>query len=234
MKNVHILPTDKPSRLSDCHNNKLHLDDVRYLRNYQNIYITSNEEIKEGDWIYNIVQKTIFKADKSFLKLIGGTLLTNQKIILTTDQDLIKDGVQAIDDEFLEWFVKNQSCEEVEVKHIIKEYIDELDAFGYNVDKYKIIIPKQEQVLIQSSIDGDVIWSDKQETLEEALSEYIKDIKYPTLIQCAEFGAKWQQKRMYSQEEVLEILKMDRNSIMEVNPIDIIYLDKCFNQFKKK
>jgi hypothetical protein len=36
------------------------------------------------------------------------------KIILTTDQDLIKDGVQAIDDEFLEWFVKNPSCEEVE------------------------------------------------------------------------------------------------------------------------
>jgi hypothetical protein len=39
-----------------------------------------------------------------------------KKIILTTDQDLIKDGVQAIDDEFLEWFVKNPSCEEVEIK----------------------------------------------------------------------------------------------------------------------
>ena len=38
-----------------------------------------------------------------------------KKIILTTDPDLIKDGVQAIDDEFLEWFVKNPSCESVEV-----------------------------------------------------------------------------------------------------------------------
>jgi hypothetical protein len=38
-----------------------------------------------------------------------------KKIILTTDQDLIKDGVQAIDDEFLEWFTNNPSCEEVEV-----------------------------------------------------------------------------------------------------------------------
>jgi flavorubredoxin len=37
------------------------------------------------------------------------------KIILTTDGDLIKDGVQSIDDEFLEWFVENPSCEEVEV-----------------------------------------------------------------------------------------------------------------------
>ncbi len=48
--NLWVIPTDKPSRLSDCHNNKLYLDDVRYLRNYKNIYITSNEEIKEGDW----------------------------------------------------------------------------------------------------------------------------------------------------------------------------------------
>jgi hypothetical protein len=43
-------------------------------------------------------------------------LKTNLKIILTTDPNLIKEGVQAIDDEFLEWFVKNPSCEEVEVE----------------------------------------------------------------------------------------------------------------------
>lgn len=40
-----------------------------------------------------------------------------KKIILTTDQDLIKDGVQAIDDEFLEWFVANPSCKFVEVQN---------------------------------------------------------------------------------------------------------------------
>lgn len=39
-----------------------------------------------------------------------------KKIILTTDQDLIKDGVQAIDDEFLEWFSsKNGNVNFVEV-----------------------------------------------------------------------------------------------------------------------
>jgi hypothetical protein len=43
-----------------------------------------------------------------------------------------------------------------------------------------------------------------------------------------------QQENSYSEEEVLEILKMYRNSIIEVNPIDIIYLDKWFDQFKKK
>ena len=91
MKNIYILPT-----------NKL----------IQNIYITSDEEIKEGDWVFNfeynyIVQYNSEKHDNKFWY---------KKIILTTDQDLIKDGVQAIDDEFLEWFVKNPSCEEVDIK----------------------------------------------------------------------------------------------------------------------
>jgi len=44
----------------------------------------------------------------------------------------------------------------------------------------------------------------------------------------------FQQQRSYSEEEVLEILKMYRNSIMEVNPIYIIYLDKWFKNFKNK
>jgi hypothetical protein len=59
------------------------------------------------------------------------------KVILTTNKLLIKDGVQAIDDEFLEWFVKNPSCEEVEVDK----------NWNYPLDKswkYKIIIPKEE------------------------------------------------------------------------------------------
>jgi len=39
-----------------------------------------------------------------------------KKIILTTDQDLIKDGVQSIDDEFLEWFCsKNGEVDFVKV-----------------------------------------------------------------------------------------------------------------------
>lgn len=52
MKNLHILPTDKRSSLSNCHDNKLHLDDVRYLKDYQNICITNDEEIKEGGLAY--------------------------------------------------------------------------------------------------------------------------------------------------------------------------------------
>jgi hypothetical protein len=71
----------------------------------QHIYITNDEEIKEVDWVYSIWDKKIKRA----IKYIKDALFL-KKIILTTDQDLIKDGVQAIDDDFIEWFVKNPSC----------------------------------------------------------------------------------------------------------------------------
>jgi hypothetical protein len=71
------------------------------------IYITSDEKPKAGDW--SLYQNKIHKCIED---IVGDEF---KKIILTTDQDLIADGVQAIDDEFLEWFVENPSCEWVEV-----------------------------------------------------------------------------------------------------------------------
>ena len=79
------------------------------------------------------------KIKSAYLK-IGYNILQGEhlkKIILTTDQDLIKDGVQAIDDEFLEWFVKNPNCEFVEV---VKGFAD-VTSYGFNFLDYKIIIP---------------------------------------------------------------------------------------------
>lgn len=148
MKNLHLIPTDKPSRLHEYDLlSPLGLSkEPLQWRLGRNIYITSVEEIKEGDWIYNEYQKTIYKF------CIGSGIGLCKKIILTTDQDLIKDGVQAIDDDFLEWFVKNPSCEEVEVKKF----------YGFAED-YLIIIP-QEKVLLQSSIEGEVVWGETKIT----------------------------------------------------------------------
>jgi hypothetical protein len=114
MKNIHVLPTDKPS--------KLHLieDVLMFTNEYKNsvcdsevnIYITSDIEIKEGDWCVDIYKlknnhNPIFKWSDKFK-------VDAKKIILTTDQSL--DGVQFIDDKFLQWFVKNPSCEKIEIK----------------------------------------------------------------------------------------------------------------------
>ena len=115
MKNIHLLPTDKPSRLAILHDNKLHIG-TSFKKDFnvspQNIYITSDEEIKEGDYGIHPITLNISKHHSKDNNLTQGW----KKIILTTDQDLIKDGVQAIDDEFLEWFVKNPSCEGVEIE----------------------------------------------------------------------------------------------------------------------
>jgi hypothetical protein len=133
MKNIHLLPTDKPSRLwiNNLLQGKLELSKEVLVgsNTAQHIYITSDEEIKEGDWVFDIELDRIEKCQYS------GTFRNWKKIILTTDQDLISDGVQAIDDKFLEWFVQNPSCESVEVQ---KGFADG-SSYGYNFLDYKII-----------------------------------------------------------------------------------------------
>ena len=112
MKNIHVLPTENSSRLSYNKDGVLELHRLQWRKNTQNIYITNDEEIKEGDWVLDLDLKKIVKVDK--LKVITfkkSKCWYYKKIILTTDQDLMKDGVQAIDDEFLEWFVKNPSID---------------------------------------------------------------------------------------------------------------------------
>jgi len=162
MKNIFLLPTDKPSRLFKT-GNFLLLDSMAMPNNTletinQNIYITSEEEIKEGDWVITngglrFVTKLNNDKIKSFID--DGTISKQspspycrleyyKKIILTTDQDLIKDGIQAIDDDFLEWFVKNPSCENVKIhneKHHIGEEVDESYPKGFF--DFKIIIPQE-------------------------------------------------------------------------------------------
>ena len=153
MKNIHVIQTDKPSRLAILGmSNTLQLFDKpitfkTFGRSPQNIYITSDEPIKEGDWFITIDTNEIHKSDWIKFPFYNG-----KKIILTDNQDLINDGVQAIDDEFLEWFVKNPSCEEVKIekldtfKKTNEVYIDEITKGNYCeiIKQYQIIIPKKE------------------------------------------------------------------------------------------
>jgi hypothetical protein len=146
MKNIHILPTDKPSRLYIGDNLNFVFGMIQtYIQSRNNdftnqhIYITSDVDIQKGDWYYtNRFGIGITKNEGD--SKIERTTKSYKKIILTTDQGLIKDGVQAIDDEFLEWFVKNPSCEMVEVK---KGFADG-SAYGYDFLSYKIIIPQED------------------------------------------------------------------------------------------
>jgi hypothetical protein len=251
MKNIHILPTDKPSRLYTVNSiNKLdwsegYLHQVDGATN-QNLYITSDESLKQGEenlgcYYLHYNGKIIKKNNSEWTNTYNNQFI--KKIILTTDQDLIKDGVQAIDDEFLEWFVKNPSCEFVEVKE------DECGWFvngGKDIEyrKYNYIeIPKEEP---------------KQETLEEAKSNYTDIHNEVYDIPCAnlhinnrelienafEYGAKWQQeqdKNKYSEELIqLELLIKSQEELKDKGVLSnegIGYLNglkTAFKQFKNK
>ena len=213
MKNIHILPTDKPSRFlynstlkSFCIQKEI---DGMFINDGKvsgadfwglekalnngfkpyNIHITSNEEIKEGDWTLMFDDfGHLFLCDKpqQYLGIEKGHHLNKglRKIILTTDFTLSPD-VHKIPDEFLEWFVKNPSCEEVEVELKTKQLVKPYDVYNEIVSYYKIIIPKEEP----------------------------------------------KQERMYSEEEVLEII---RQYALEEHLITSSKPDIWFEQFKKK
>jgi hypothetical protein len=229
MKNIHVLSTPKPSRL--CING----------RNQMHIYITNDEKPKAGDWcldkfnqIWKLEDKKLIAFDSKGIKRFSTDNILGhecRKIILTTDAQLIKDGIQPIDDDFLEWFVKNPSCDFVEVERLEDgQYVDRF-ADGSVVEgiyeNYKIIIPKEEPKLtleFQEVIDfNDKIYN--QETLEEASKRAVKSglFKDKTLFIA---GAKWQQERSYSEEEVYNLL-------YKLLP-DKQELDDWFEQFKKK
>jgi len=210
MKNIHVLPTDKPSRLhlwTDENGTRLETCELEYshTRNTQNIYITSDEEIRKGDWYMHPNNFSISQYGNDPLT-VDAERKASKKIILTTNQDLIADGVQAIDDEFLEWFVKNPSCEEVEVKKE-KVILGEVAGTIYTDLIYKIIIPKEEFKHIPYT--GKVWEPPKQETFEELaknttkkyINEREKQTAYLEFINGYKL-AKEQDKKMYSEEDL--------------------------------
>ena len=232
MKNIHLLPTDKPSRLSILNSGKLNFGaEIMSSSNSksQHIYITSDEEIKESQFLnktdyyyvknhynewyvgkFNGVSFDFINDNGNF----HSNLFVCKKIILTTDQDLIANGVQAIDDDFLEWFVQNPSCEEVGVKLIDtfkktnEVYVDEITGGNYYeiIKKYKIIIPSEESKQIKcycghtTYCDCGPLEEPRKETLKEAAEKLYQEGLQNDLglsfHDGVKFGAKWQQERM--------------------------------------
>jgi hypothetical protein len=222
MRNLHLLPTE----------------------NGKHIYITSDEKPKAGDW--SVYQND--KIHKCMEDIVGDTF---KKIILTTDPDLINDGVQSIDDTFLEWFVKNASCESVEVADIWKEGNP---STHYS---YQLIIPQEEEYKhpLVFSENGNQLFFDEEgklikeelkhipytgkvweppvsETLEEASKRAVNSglFKDETLFIA---GVKWQQERMYSEEEVKKIVR-DAYTFGEKEFKHFGAFKEWFEQFKKK
>jgi hypothetical protein len=119
MKNVHVLSTDKPSRLISSGREFTLLNKPVVDKRCKNIYITSGETISVGDWVIEF-QKNDDVGTVHFINSEYAIARDIQeKIVLTTDQDLIGSGVQfgvqEIEEDFLEWF-ENNPCGEVKVQ----------------------------------------------------------------------------------------------------------------------
>jgi hypothetical protein len=284
MKNIHILPTEEPSRLiiySTLLNEFRLLDEpIVDWKHKKNLYITSDEEIKEGDCFINTSSDSIHKSNGTEIFDYRKGYQVCFKIILTTDTKLIVDGVQSIDDEFLEWFVKNPTCEEVSVEKECCGQCDERlceikdlqqEETRYN-NFYKIIIPKEpfkheatvipvEEIMTDRCNAYEFIDFDKQGSMSEAIKQVITDkLKQETLeefslskvnkifgkgiddhmiaVYCTliHIGAKWQQERSYSEEEVKQFARSYYREIkLDISNLQWNDLaDKCFEQFKKK
>ncbi len=117
MKNIFLLPTDKPSILFDD-GIELYIGELENrsgspVTNH-NIYITNNEIITDGDYYYNERLNDVFKA----IRKSGYNTVDNEyKIILTTDNELINDGVQKVNDEFIKWFTLNPGCDKIDTNY---------------------------------------------------------------------------------------------------------------------
>jgi uncharacterized protein YneR len=231
MKNIHLIPTTKEQHAIIQKNTGLLLVQTRdkvYTGTKLNIYITSDEEIKEGDWVLG----GLGGVD---IKKYGRYFADDwKKIILTTDQDLIKDGVQTIDDEFLQWFVKNPSCEEIKVRKNPKvSFIVKGKGVQSFNQGYKIIIPREEPKQTDEKGNPMTYWGglkeSKQETFEEASWRYnpVKKLDGEFIRQAFKEGAKWQAERMYSKEDMEKAFQNGLNRSFDSD------FDRWFEQFKK-
>jgi hypothetical protein len=246
-KNIWLLPTDKPSNeyiLGKCIKELSDVKIGQFTKTYylmfdkeyfqpQNIYITSDEEIRDC-WGLNNYTNEVY-----FLKGYYGIQPILKKIILTTDQNLIKDGVQEIDDEFLEWFVKNPSCEKVEVKiwfdtSHISLGIGKVYHSNPNIPLYKIIIPKEEPTIVDklkeyfNTTSKEQIQKDWEETCKQTegiisptVDEFIKAqetfIKQETLEEAAEKYLKYNLTK-----EALEFAKTICYAFKETKQDDLV------------
>ena len=168
MKNIFLIPTPKESRLwRYLDSNKLRFDNISTPNSNEctkcsneYVYITSDSKFVRDEYITDGIE--VMKATP---KLVDAQGLVDRrdwkKILMTTDPELIKDGVHPIGEDFLKWFVENPTCIKVEVVYGLfnpmGRQVDPNDL-GQNhskcVWKYKIITTKEEpkKVLTEEDI----------------------------------------------------------------------------------
>ena len=183
MKNIHLIPTTQESRLYEGNLEKpvtIQFASAQ-LKKTLNIYITDhNYEFGEGWYFNNTMNLATFVKNKAITSLknrYGNSPSHLEKIVITNDNDLIADVVQAIDDDFLEWFVKNPSCEKVEVESNWEFLGDDYRHGGEQTLVYKLIIPVEEPKQEIQFVNGFIPASFFEDEDEDARDYWQKQYK---------------------------------------------------------
>lgn len=221
MKNIHLLETDKPSKLFIIDQSGMFIPKPPYLSfstvggrvhkvegselyKPQHIYITNEESLTLGGYHFNSKygdepQKTN-KRDIDSRKYWEEEDYYISKIILTNDPKLIADGVQEIDEEFLKWYVNNPDCEFVEVEEFVDNWKYSITVLQDKImqrfiknAKHKGKSLTTEEVMEGRSSAYEFIKFD--ETVEEAAEKFVNNtrLKNPKSLFCE--GAKWQKEQ---------------------------------------
>ena len=152
MKNIFIKPTKQLSRIHKNTKDELILCDLYFGKdtiNGQHLYIVSNDEINESDWVYSEARDMLFKVKSKYNTTTGVILIEDdygdrleinesdcKKVILTTDKKLINDNVYELSDGVLSIIINN-NINSVDIK---KEYLS-------NNGKWKtVLLPSEWEV----------------------------------------------------------------------------------------
>jgi hypothetical protein len=90
---------------------------------------------------------------------------------------------------------------------------------------------EQKQHLIDMMKDDENLGLYKEEKQETTLEEKAEEYEYTDGIYGFKAGAKWQAKRMYTEEEVKQIIEA---TLIEHSDFVLADIPKWFEQFKKK
>jgi hypothetical protein len=224
---VVMLPTNKSDYTQLIYReNKLMCQDKKSFKNdrksqytkHFELYILSNEEIKEGDWY---IHKQVNNL-RLLQHATNNLPLDAKKVIATTDSSLnlgIQKGkiylqqfkntkyepniIPQIPQQFIEHFITEYNKGNV-ISKVLVEWLRGSD--GYYDEKqvwhWKMLGP----LVYPENNEISILTEQKQETLEEVVRIHLDKNKYSSPITYAKLGAKWQAERMYSREEVIELL----------------------------
>lgn len=171
----------------------------------QELYITSENPIEVDDWCLSLSKDAAYGE----VYRCWDVALINEedrKIALTTNKNLIQEGVQEIDLTFLQWFISNSKCESVGLVTQYKtsggEWISyDKDFWEEGGNKPNYITTRFLPIILKDS--SNLILDELAE--QYALEKQNEDTsKYYIALEAFKKGFEAHQKRSYTYEEMKE------------------------------